>query len=207
MIYTSYDYLTKYSDTLAEIINLAELDGYSFDYIEKTLIKSTMIKEFESSNITQIAFTSSLQLYRKLFPNSTATTKDVRLFSSYYWIGEIYIKIFLKYKVNFQTIFAYLPIIKMHQLYEVYHEMDVTLFFKYFESIKQINIFAIFLKEKKLTLKMLSEKSGISISTLKALKEGKRDFRNLKSSYLEKISHYLGVEMQTLLGEITLEIK
>lgn len=207
MIYTSYDYLTKYGDTLAEIINLAELDGYSFDFIEKTLIKSTMIKEFEGSNITQIAFTSSIQLYRKLFPGSEATTSDIQLFSSHYWIGEMYIKIFLKYKVNFQTIFTYLPIQKMHELYGVYHEMDVTQFYKYFESLRQKNIFTIFLKEKELTLKSLSEKTGISVATLKALKEGKRDFANLKSSYLEKISHYLGVEMQTLLGEITLEIK
>ena len=207
MIYTSYDYLTKYSDTLAEIINLAELDGYSFDFIEKTLIKSSMIKEFEASNITQIAFTSSMQLYRKLFPNSNATTKDIHLFSSYYWIGEMYIKIFLKYKMNFESIFAYIPIVKMHQLYELYHEMDINHFFKHFETLKTKNIFTIFLKEKDLTLKKFSEKSGIPISTLKALKEGKRDFINLKGSYLEKISHYLGVEMQTLLGEITLEIK
>ena len=207
MIYTSYDYLTKYSDTLAEIINLAELDGYSFDYIEKTLIRSSMIKEFEASNITQIAFTSSMQLYRKLFPSSNATTKDIHLFSSFYWIGEIYIKIFLKYRVNFETIFTYLPIQKMHELYDVYHEIDVIQFYKYFESLKEKNIFSIFLKEKELTLRTLSEKSGIAISTLKALKEGKRDFINLKSSYLEKISHYLGTQMQTLLGEITLEIK
>jgi DNA-binding Xre family transcriptional regulator len=207
MIYTAYDYLTKYGDTIGEIINLAELDGYSFDFIEKTLYKSSMIKEFEESNITQIAFNSSILIYRKLFPNSEATTKDIHLFSSYYWIGEMYIKIFFKYKVNFETIFAYLPIQKMHELYEVYHEMDVTQFYRYFESLKEKNTFEIFLKEKELTLKALSNKTGISVSTLKALKEGKRDFVNLKSSYLEKISHYLGVEMQTLLGEITLEIK
>lgn len=207
MIFTSYDYLTKYGDTLAEIINLAEIDGYSFDFVEKTLIKSTMIKEFEASNITQIAFTSSMQLYRRLFPNSNATTKEIHLFSSHYWIGEMYIKIFLKYRVNFQTIFAYLPIKKMHQLYGVYHEMDVTQFYRYFELLREKNMFEIFLKEKVATLKSLSEKTEISLSTLKALKEGKRDFKNLKSSYLEKISHYLGIEMQTLLGEITLEIK
>ena len=206
-IYTAPDYLQKYSDTLGEIICFAETDNYSFDYIEKTLIKSAMIKEFESSNVTHIAFDSSIQIYNELFPRGEASKKDLHLFSPHYWIGEIYIKIFLKYKVNFETIFAYLPIRKMHELYGAYHEMDVTQFYKYFEELRQKNIFAIFLKEKELTLKSLSEKTGISVATLKALKEGKRDFKNLKSSYLEKISHYLGVEMQTLLGEITLEIK
>ena len=206
MIYTSYDYLSKYSDTLGEIINLAEIDGYSFDFIEKTLIKSSLIKEFEDSNITQIAFTSSIQLYRKLFPDSKASIKDIHLFSPHYWIGEMYIKIFLRYKVNFQTIFEYLPIQKMHELYPLYHEMDIVQFYAYFELERKKSTFVIFLKEKGMTLKELSQKTNISISTLKALKEGKREFSNLKSSYLEKIAHYLDVEMTSLLENITLEL-
>ena len=206
MIYASYDYLNKYSDTLAEIINLAEIDGYSFDFIQDTLIRSSMIKEFEQSNITQIAFTSSIQLYRKLFPNSVASVKDIHLFSYYYWIGEMYINIFLRYKINFETIFAYLPIRRMHEEFVLYHEMDNTHFCKYFEELRKTNTFSLFLKEKQISLKSLSEKTNISLATLKALKEGKRAFSNLKSSYLEKLSHYLGIEMSSLLGNITLEI-
>ena len=87
------------------------------------------------------------------------------------------------------------------------YAMDVIHFYKYFESLRSINTFSIFLQRNNLTLKKLSEKTNISISTLKSLKEGQRDIKNLKSSYLEKISHYLGIEMQTLLGEITLDIK
>lgn len=207
MIYTAYDYLAKYSDTLSEIINMAEIDGYTFDYIEKVLVKSCMIKELEQSNITLIAFSSSMKLYRGLFPNSKASTYDIKLFSSHYWIGESYINLFLKYKVNFQTLFLYLPIEKMHRLYVAYHEMDITHLFQYFEELRKTNTFTMLLKDREMSLKTLSIKTGISLPTLKALKEGKRDFKNLNSGYLEKIAHYLGCEMQTLLGNITLEIK
>lgn len=207
MIYTAYDYILKYGDTLSEILSMAETDGYTFDFIEKTLVKSSLIKEFEQSNITLIAFTSSMKLYRGLFPNSKATTQDVRLFSSHYWIGEIYISLFLKYKVNFETLFLYLPIEKMHELYVPYHEMDARQLFKYFEELRQTNAFTLLLKEREMSLKTLSSKTEISAATLKALKEGKRDFKNLNSEYLEKIAHYLGCEMQTLLGNITLETK
>ena len=58
MIYTMYDYLSKYSDTLSEIIALAEKDNYSFDYIEKTISYSIPFFNFENSNITDIAFSS-----------------------------------------------------------------------------------------------------------------------------------------------------
>ena len=207
MIFVAYDYLSKYSDTLSEIINMAEIDGYSFDYIEKVLVKSTLIKEFEQSNITQIAFSSSMKLYRELFPGSSASIKDIKLFSSYYWIGEMYIKIFLKYRINFQTLFIYLPIKKMHELFVLYHEMDVNQFYEYFESLTKRNVFSILLKEKQISLNALSKKTGISVTTLKALKEGQRDIKKLNGTYLERISHYLDVDMQTLLGQITLEIE
>ena len=110
MIFTVYDYFSKYSDTISEIISMAEIDGYTFDFIEKVLLKSSMIKEFEQSNITIIAFTSSMKLYRDLFPNSEATTREIKLFSSHYWIGEMYVSLFLEYKVNFETLFLYFPI-------------------------------------------------------------------------------------------------
>lgn len=207
MIFTAYDYFSKYSDTISEIISMAEIDGYTFDFIEKVLLKSSMIKEFEQSNITIIAFTSSMKLYRDLFPNSEATTREIKLFSSHYWIGEMYVSLFLEYKVNFETLFLYLPIKKMHELYVPYHEMSVHHLFQYFEELRKTNVFTLLLKDREMSLKTLSSKTGISVATLKSLKEGKRDFKNLNGAYLEKIAHYLGCEMQTLLENITLEIQ
>ena len=94
----------------------------------------------------------------------------------------------------------------MHELFDVYHEMDISQFFKYFESLRTCTAFQLLLERNNITLQSLSMKTGISVSTLKSLKNGSRDFKNLNGYYLEIIAHYLNVEMQTLLGNITLDI-
>ena len=80
MIYTSYDYLNKYSDTLGEIIALAMLDKFSFEHIQSVITNSKMINDFEYSDITEIAFSSSSLLYERLFPNGKSHASDIPLF-------------------------------------------------------------------------------------------------------------------------------
>lgn len=206
MIYTSYDYISKYSDTLAEIIALAKLDKYSFEYIERVLSSSKMIDEFEYSDITLIAFTSSSRLYRSLFPEAKASINDIALFDSSYWIGETYIRIFLKYKLTFEAIFTYLPLEIMERQYALYHEMDEGQFDEYFESVLKENILSKIMSKKSITSVALSKKTNISLSTIRSLKEGKRDIRKIGADKLEKIATALNIKLRTLLYPITLDI-
>lgn len=207
MIYTSYDYLIKYADTLSEIIALAEKDGYSFDYIEKTISYSISFSNFENSNITDIAFTSSNKLYSILFPNGKATLNDISIFGPAYWIGETYIKLFLKYRLSFESLFAYTPLKIMHSQFELYHEMDFIQFDKYFESLLKENPLSVFLKKKKMSAVTLANKTGIPLSTIRALKEGKRDLKKLQATHLEKIASCLGIKMKSLIYPLNLEIE
>lgn len=206
MIYTSYDYISKYSDTLAEIIALAKLDKYSFEYIERVLSSSKMIDEFEYSDITLIAFTSSSRLYRSLFPEAKASINDIALFDSSYWIGETYIRIFLKYKLTFEAIFTYLPLEIMERQYALYHEMDEGQFDEYFESVLKENILSKIMSKKSITSVALSKKTNISLSTIRSLKEGKRDIHKISADKLEKIATSLNIKLRTLLYPITLDI-
>lgn len=206
MIYTSYDYISKYSDTLAEIIALAKLDKYSFEYIESILSSSKMINEFEYSDITLIAFTSSSRLYRSLFPDAKASINDIALFDSSYWIGETYIRIFLKYKLTFEAIFTYLPLEIMERQYALYHEMDEGQFDEYFESLLKENILSKIMSKKSITSVLLAKKTGISLSTIRSLKEGKRDIHKISADKLEKIATALNIKLRTLLYPITLDI-
>lgn len=206
MIYTSYDYISKYSDTLAEIIALAKLDKYSFEYIERVLSSSKMIDEFEYSDITLIAFTSSSRLYRSLFPDAKASINDIALFDSSYWIGETYIRIFLKYKLTFEAIFTYLPLEIMERQYALYHEMDEGQFDEYFESLLKENILSKIMSKKSITSVALAKKTNISLSTIRSLKEGKRDIHKISADKLEKIATSLNIKLRTLLYPITLDI-
>lgn len=206
MIYTSYDYISKYSDTIAEIIALARLDKYSFEYIENTLANSKMINEFEYSNITSIAFTSSSLIYRELFPSGKAVVNDIPLFDENYWIGEMYVHIFLKYKITFEAIFALIPLNMMSKQYSLYHEMDVTQFDEYFESLLKEGLLSRFMQIRKMSSINLSKKTGISVSTIRAIKEGKRDINKMQSMQLEKIAVALNIKTRSLINPISLEL-
>lgn len=206
MIYTSYDYLNKYSDTLGEIIALAMLDKFSFEHIQSVITNSKMINDFEYSDITEIAFSSSSLLYERLFPNGKSHASDIPLFDPAYWIGETYIRIFLKYKLTFETIFTYLPLEEMLKQYNLYHEIDSSQFDEYFESLLKENVLSKYLKIKKMTATELSNKTKISVSTIRSLKEGKRDLNKLQSALLEKIAVALKIKTRSLLNPISLEI-
>ena len=207
MIYTSYDYLSKYYDTLGEIIALAKLDKYSNEHIEKTLASSKMISELENSDITLIAFSSSSILYRSMFPNGNASINDIALFDKNYWIGEMYISVFLKYKLTFEAIFTILPLEVMEYQYKLYHEMDISNFYEYFESLlKEETLFSRFLKTKKISAVKLASLTGISLSTIRSIKEGKRDIKRMQVGLIENIAATLNINVRSLLCPITLVI-
>lgn len=206
MIYTSVDYLNKYFDALGEVIALAELDGYSFEYIQNIIADSKVVHEFENSNITTIAFSSSNAIYHQLFPNGKASINDIKLFSPCYWIGEAYVRIFLRYKMTFEAIFAYLPISLMYEQYHLYHEMDFNQLYEYFESLLKTNVISKFMEIKKMNNSKLSELTNISVETIKAIKSGRRDINKLQSNYLESISNALGIRMRSLIRPISLDI-
>lgn len=207
MIYKAPDYITKYSDTLSEIIALAKKDCFSPDHIQTVISKSVTFREFENNNITDIAFKSSESLYKDLFPEGKADIKDIPLFCNYYWIGEMYIREFLRKRVTFQTLFAYLPIDLMEKLYIAYHEMNFTSFDKYVDERFEETPLAIWLKKRNISCVKLSSETGIPIPTLRALKTGARDISKLQANYLEKIAVTLRISMKSLLTNITLKIE
>lgn len=208
MIYSSYDYLSKYYDTLGEIIALARLDKYSNDFIEKTIASSKMISELENSNITLIAFSSSSLLYRSIFPEGKSLIDDIAMFDMNYWMGEMYMSVFLKYKLTFEAIFTIIPLEVMQYQYVLYHEMDISSFFEYFESLlKEENLFSRFLKKKKVSAVKLSKMTGISLSTIRSIKENKRDIKKMRVGLIENIAIHLDINIRSLLCPITLEIQ
>ena len=204
MIFLSPDYTSKYSDVLGELLALARLDNFSFDYIEDTISHSRVFKDFENSDVTELAFKSTMNIYRSLFPNGKAVDKDIVLFSPYYWIGEAYIHLFLKYKLTFETLFAYFPLKEMEELFIPYHEMGMNQIDEYAEEVLKETPLKVWMRKKKVFCTDLANKTKISLSTIRSLKNGTRSIEKLQFNYLEKIASYLRVDSRSLKQSITL---
>lgn len=206
MIYLSDDYLTKYCDTLSYIIGRSINDGYSFSSIEKEIADSKMIKEFERSNITTIAFSSVEKLYSDIFPDSVNTGFKLNVYDVYGWVGLSYIHLFIEMQITFETLFIVLPIKEMINLYPLYHEMSFSQLLNHAKELIPYSYLDNIMKKQELSTNELSQKTGIPFSTINQLRYGKRDIGKLESNKLLTLSKFLNVRPESLLNSIQLDL-
>ena len=206
MIYLSDDYVEKYINALSYLIGRSHHEGYSFDYIEKSIAYSIPINELEKSNITIFAFSSIEKIYNYIFP----TNNNDYVFSMYDifgWVGYTYMHLFLDLEITFEALFYIIPIQDMLSLYNLYHEMSFSQMIDYTKEKMKYSILDIVMKRKNISNRELSNNTNVSISTINALRYGKRDISKLEANKLLLISRYLNVKMETLLPNIHLNKK
>lgn len=203
MIYLSDDYVEKYSNVLSYLIGRSYHEGYSFDYIEKSIAYSTPINELEKSNITIIAFSSMERIYSYIFPDAY-NDYIFSVYDIFGWVGLAYMHLFLNLEITFESLFYIIPIHEMLNLYNIYHEMSFTKLVEYAKEKMKHSILDIIMKRKGISNKELSNKTGVSASTINALRYGKRDIAKLEADKLLALSQYLKVKIETLLPNIHL---
>lgn len=205
MIYLSDDYLNKYIDVLGYIFARSIDEQYSFSYIEKVIAYSSLADELEKSNITTIAFSSSEKIYYDLFPLHDNSGFFYNPYDQYGWIGNIYIHLFLKYEITFELLFIILPIEKALSLYKLYHEMDYSQIYSLFDELIGHSYLDALLRKRNISSQELSERSGVSFSTINALRYQKRDISKLENRLLFKLAKGLNVKLTSLLTSLELE--
>ena len=199
MIYRADDYVVKYQDTLGYIIGRGISGGCSPRFVEKTIAYSSTFSSFEKSDITEIAFSSKELIFSKMFDLSLADDFDYSPYGVYAWLGNIYIRLFFDLKITFESLFIILPIDRAIDMYPIYHEMDY---------LQVLNIKYSLLDEimsyKGVSSQKLSVSSGVSFSTITALRYGSRDINKLEAGLLLKLANSLRVKVESLLADINL---
>ena len=205
MIYLSDDYVEKYQDSVGYILGRAISNNYSFSFIEKTIASSSIFKEFENSNITQIAFSSPMCLYSKLFDDEN--DYEYEIYSKYAWLGYIYIQLFFELKITFELLFLLLPIEEALQMYNLYHEMDISQTINYVKSKMKPSILHYLISKKNISLNELSNSSGLSFSTIRSLVYGYRDIGKLELKKANQIASSLNVRLDSLIYPLNLDFE
>ena len=203
MIYTSDDYINKYCDTLSYLIGRSYQERYSFDYIQKRISYSSLINELEKSNSTLIAFSSMEKIYSDIFKDYD-NDYEFNIYDMFGWIGYTYMHLFLSLQITFEALFYLIPIDEMMNLYKLYHEMDYSQVLDYVKNKVDHSLLNVVMSKKEISSKSLSDKTGISVATITALRYGKRDINKLEAHKLLLIANALNVKMETLLPNINL---
>ena len=205
MIFLADDYLVKYCDSLGYLISRSVQARYSYSYIERTLSYSKVLSNLEKSNITDIAFSSFEKIYQETFPLTNNDGFIYDPYDQYAWAGYIYIHLFLDLSITFEALFYIIPIDEMLYQYDIYHEMDYKEMLDYVKEKMNHSILDIIMKRQDVSTSYLSQITGISFSTINALRYNKRDISKLEAKKLLALSNKLNVKMETLLDDILLE--
>ena len=204
MIYLSDDYVNKYQDVLGYIIGRAISEGYSYPHIEKTIAYSSAFSTFEKSDITEIAFSSKESIYCKLFETDGSSDYIYNPYDIYGWLGYTYIRLFFDLRITFETLFYLVPIEKMLGMYRLYHEMD------YRQALDEVKLgiahsyLNMIMNRKGMSSTKLADLTGVSASTISALRYAHRDINKLEAFKLIRIAQALRVKTESLLTDIGL---
>ena len=204
MIYLGDDYIEKYESVIAYLIGKAIEERYSLSYIQSVIANSKMCDELEKSNITTIAFTSKEKIYDDIFNPTITSNVNISPYSVFGWLGYIYIHLFFDLKVTFEYLFLLLPIEEAINLYPLYHEMDYSQLLQYVKEQDKLSHLYVVMNNRNISSQKLSNITGISNSTITALKYSNRDFDKLEVKKAIIICDTLNVKVTTLINELPL---
>ena len=100
--------------------------------------------------------------------------------------------------------FIVLPIDKAINLYPLYHEMDYLQVLNLIKSNIKYSLLDEIMNYKGVSSQKLSVSSGVSFSTITALRYGSRDINKLEAGLLLKLANSLRVKVESLLADINL---
>ncbi len=153
-------------DTFANLFVLAlknKFHPYSFTYY---LEKSEFLLSIEK-DIYPNCINKSLE---ELFFDITGQEIKGDYFGVYndaYWCGIAYFELHMRLNKSFSYLFLKLPLVSMLDLYNVYHEMDISSLVQYFSEIeKKKTILRLLIENKKISVNDLSKATGINLNTL-----------------------------------------
>lgn len=204
MIYLSDDYVTTFQDALGYIIGRTISNGYSPRFVERTIAYSSAFSLLERSDITELAFSPKEYIFERMFEINISNEYEYSPYDVYGWLGYTYIRLFFDLKTTFESLFFVLPIDEAINMYPLYHEMDYLQTLEYLKGKVKYSLLDVIMTYRKISSQKLSRLSGVSYSTITALRYGKRDINKLEGSSLLKLSNTLRVKMESLLTDINL---
>jgi len=196
----------KYIDSLAQLISCSIYLSSRPESVEQRLLKSEIIIGLENSDESFLN-----QPLEYLFMNTFNIEPPIKVFglfnSLFYWVSEVYIRLFIKYKKSFSYLFLLLPLRKLIEMFELYHQMDFSETYSVFENLmKEKRILPLLINKNNLTMKKLSELTKINYNTIDFY--CRSDEKLFSGSYanLLILSKALKVDGNIFLKELNIEI-
>ena len=200
-----------------------DLNKYLIDDVEKTFSRLFVLAVHQSMNLSSFTFLFSTSNYvnkleegdidaicnisieKAYFDVTNETIKDdsYGIYNDAYWSGYSYFELFLQTHKPFSYLFLKLPLEKMLDIYEIFHEMDFTSLLEYFKKREtESTILGTLCKKKKCSLTKLKEATGISINTLSKYRSSDEILYKASFQNIYKIAKYFEVPISLFVDSL-----
>ena len=192
-------YLYDYTNLFERVLSVGYCLCYCTSAIERAISYSSFFQKVENDKDTFAPIIVDSLLVKEIFPEYDVDLLTTPIYNQCLWAAEAYLRIQGESHLTFETIFLYLPIGKMYDLFSVYHEMDFSQIVQYFMSLtEKKTVFALLLDKFKYSIKDISETTNIPYATLFSLKQGHRDMKKTSIEVVNKLATLLRVRLETL---------
>lgn len=196
------DEIEKLKDLFGLILLNGERYGFSDDVIEEKICKSSFFKDLENGDLffNRQNLVDIIANVLELKTNQVSTTIFL---SRSFWIGELYIRLFLRYHKSFSYLFLYLPIKEARKYFGLYHEMDFTQAYLLFENIESKNtILSLLLKKKNMTMDKLSVLTGINRNSLMKYCQNNKHIYKASLDTVYKLCNVLDTDIKVFIEKL-----
>lgn len=202
------DYLNDAQDCLGVAFDYGMLTlGYQPNEISAFLVNSDVARQFEHGNPKYVSGMNGCELMKLILSQCGIERKEPDAIyidkSPEYWAGWS-LAFYQWYSVRtFQEILTAVPLKKILEMYDTFHEMDLMQFADAMDenirnSRKDGNLARI-RKNQKMTLKELSGQTGIPAEEIRELESGCADINQASGNVLFRLSRALSCSMEDLL--------
>ena len=167
------------------------------------LANSDYVKNIEKGYLTDISDISVEEGYHSIVGNNIAKDDSFGIYNDAYWCGYCYFELFLMLRKPFSYLFLKLPLEKMLDLYNVYHEMDISQLVDYFHGKeKEETILRLLCKRYRCSINKLSKATGISVNTLNKYRSSDQSLYNASFQNIYKISVFFKTPISLFVEEL-----
>ena len=192
------NYLFEYINLFERVLSAAYQYKYHLPSVEHGIAYSPFFQSIER-NDNGAPIIDEQTLIKQVLFELDINTMDVKTYNQCLWAAESYIRIQKETGFTFELIFLYLPIKKMYQYFDIYHEMDFSQIIEEFNRLySEQSILSILVSNYKYSIKEISDISKISYETIYSLKQRKRDVKKANVESIIILSSILHVRVETL---------
>ena len=193
-------YIQEYTDLLERILSVAYKRNYCLAALERQISYSQFFRQIERSDDGLPPFIIDNDLVKEIYPEINVSLINTPVYEQCLWAAEAYIRIQDSSKLSYEAIFIFIPIKKMYEYFDLYHEMDfIHIINEFYKLFKLNSVVGLLIKKCSISMKIVSKQIGIPYDTLYSYKSRRRDIRKMEAKSAYDLATLLRVRIETLL--------